>query len=294
MCVLFAAPSLAQDKTPLAKPWQYLADRLQRDHVWTKEMATLLAMLPAKPTQSPMGRKILDLYKKQFFPRPKIKPTDYYKGVVSQANAKKCRRYLEAHKSSFVRAYHTYGVPPEIAAALLFVETRLGEALADVPEDAFYTLASMAVCREPQDIASWLPKMRGVNKRMKWVAKTMPERAEWAYREFRALIIYMVANHILPKDLPGSIYGAVGLCQFMPSNISIYGADGNNDGQINLFHIDDAAMSLAKYLAKHGWKANITRDTQHALLMKYNHSKVYANTILALSDLIALERGSGE
>ncbi|MBQ7738208.1 MAG: lytic murein transglycosylase [Desulfovibrionaceae bacterium] len=293
---LLETQAVAVDSKPkvLPAPWQYLADRLVREKVWDAAMEELLFMLPAKPTQSPMGRKMRDLYKKQFFPRPKIKPTDYYKGVVTKDNAEKCAAYVKMHRQAFAAAQQKYAVPPEIAVALLFVETRLGKVLADIPEDAFYTLASMAVSREPKDISSWLPKMPGVNKRLKWVAKTMVGRAEWAYKEFKALIIYMVANRIYPKDLPGSIYGAVGLCQFMPSNISIYGADGNHDGRIDLFNIDDAAMSLAKYLAKHGWREGIDRDTQHALLMKYNHSKVYANTILALSDLIVLERGNGE
>ena len=104
----------------------------------------------------------------------------------------------------------------------------------------------------------------------------------------------MLENALEPKDLPSSIYGAIGLCQFMPSNIALYGADGDGDGRIDLFNVNDAAMSLARYLAKHGWKPGVTLAQQHSLLMKYNHSKVYANTILALADLIRLEEEGPE
>ena len=272
-----------------APAWQALEARLAQDGVAGERVTALLASLPASPTQSPMGRKMVALYQKTFFPKPAPKLTDYYKGVVCEANAKKCADYLERYRPAFLAAEKAFSVPPEIAVALLFVETRLGSVLADVPENAFYTLASMAVSREPKDISSYLPKMRGYQKRLKWMEKTMIARADWAYRETRALILYMLENDIAPKDLPSSIYGAIGLCQFMPSNIALYACDGNGDGKIDLFNVDDAAMSLARYLAKHGWKPGVTRAQQHSLLMKYNHSKVYANTILALADLIRLE-----
>ncbi|MCR5815142.1 MAG: lytic murein transglycosylase [Desulfovibrio sp.] len=270
----------------LAPVWQELRTRLAKDGVAGDGVDALLLTLPAKPTQSPMGRKMLALYKKAFFPQAPVRKTDYYKGVVTQANARTCLNYLQANASAFAAAQQRYGVPPEIAVALLFVETRLGTVLADVPENALYTLASMAVSRTPQSIDQWLPKMRGVKKRMAWLAKKMPERADWAYAEVRALIVYMLANAIAPEALPSSIYGAVGLCQFMPSNIAVYAADGDGDGRIDLFGIADAAASLARYLSLHGWKEGLSPAAMHALLMKYNHSKVYANTILALAELI--------
>lgn len=59
----------------------------------------------------------------------------------------------------------------------------------------------------------------------------------------------MLRDNVPPSHLPGSIYGAVGLCQFMPSNIAVYGADGNGDGRVDLFDTSDAIASLANYLA---------------------------------------------
>lgn len=275
--------------TGIAPCWEPLAARLKADGLSGPRVDALLATLAPMPTQSPMGRKIRELYQRRFLPRPpSAKPAPlYYKGVVTAANAELCREFITAHQAAFAAAEERYGVPPAIAASLLFVETRLGKVLGDVPENAFYTLASMAVSTEPADISAWLPRLPGYRKHLPWLTETMHKRADWAYRETRALVEHMLRDRISPEALPGSIYGAVGLCQFMPSNIATYGADGDGDGRVDLFHAPDAIASLAHYLAKHGWRAELPRERQHALLMTYNHSRTYANTILALSDLVS-------
>ena len=272
----------------LADPrWMGLRERLRADGVSDPRLDAWIDAL-GDPTQSPMGRKMRELYRRDFLPKPPpTKKPRLYRGVVTAENAAACRRFVEANRGAFERAETRYGVPASIAVSLLFVETRLGAVLADVPENAFHTLASMAVSRGIDDISDWLVKMPGWEKHKDWFARLMPRRAEWAYRETRALARVMLENDLPPERFPSSVYGAVGLCQFMPSNIPAYGVDGNGDGIVDLFQVDDAVMSLASYLARHGWKGGVPRARQHALLMTYNHADVYANTILALADLVA-------
>ncbi len=272
----------------IAPVWDGLVRRLAKDGISGPRVDAFFATLAASPTQSPMGRKIRELYNRRFFPSPRGKQQEkYYKGVVTRENASLCRQYIHEHQAAFDHAWRAYGVPPAIGSALLFVETRLGRVLADIPENAFYTLASMAISTRLDDISQWLPRLKGYEKHTVWIDETMRKRADWAYREVRALVQHMLTDNIQPDQLPGSIYGAVGLCQFMPSNISVYGADGDGDGRVNLFTDADAIASLANYLARHGWKRDMSREAMHRLLMTYNHSTVYANTILALGDLVA-------
>lgn len=285
-----SAGTAAQVPTPqaLAPQWQDLQRRLAAKGLKGPEVDALLATLGPR-TPSPMGRKMLELYRRDFMPRsskPKTPSGAVYKGVVTEANASLCRNFIAGNRQAFDRAYERYGVPPSVAASLLFVETRLGTVLKDVPENALQTLASMAESRDKSDIASYLGKMPGHEKHNDWFRSTMARRADWALNETKALIAYMIANNVQPEDLPGSIYGAIGLCQFMPSNIVPYGVDGNGDGVINLYDADDAVASLANYLAKHGWKRGQDRAAKHRTLMRYNKSVRYANTILALADVV--------
>jgi membrane-bound lytic murein transglycosylase B len=82
---------------------------------------------------------------------------------------------------------------------------------------------------------------------------------------------------------PGSIYGAIGLCQFLPSNILPYGVDADHDGRINLFTKADALYSIANYLREHGWKDNMDEVSRREAILSYNKSSVYANTVLAVA-----------
>lgn len=299
-CAASDAGAAAQASSSVASvpaAWRPLLQRLQADGLDGPDLVPLFVALGETPSQDPMGRKIRELYTKAFAPKSKPKATasagkpakparpakpPVYPGVVTPANAKRCKDFLNAHKTAFATAERTYGVPREIAVALLFVETRLGDFLGK--EKAFRTLASMAASRDPDQIPDYLAKLPDAGQRRDWIRQKMEQRSDWAYREFTALLANARAAGADPLAMPGSIYGAVGLCQFMPSNIALFGADGNGDGVINLFTVPDAVASLSNYLKKNGWKPGLTRLQQHRVIKSYNRVNIYANTILALAD----------
>ena len=111
-------------------------------------------------------------------------------------------------------------------------------------------------------------------------------KAEWAYNELKAFLTYTELHGMDPTQITGSYAGAMGIAQFIPSNIIPFGQDGNGDGRINLFEDADAILSIASYLKKHGWKQNLTRKDAYKVIYTYNHSKYYVNTILKIMDLI--------
>ena len=292
------APATPTPSEPLtvAEVWKPLLDRLRQDGLDGQEIAYLFVRLGDTPSQDPMGRKVQELYTGKFLPRPKPAsskdsapsaggvPRPWYKCFMTDANARRCRTFIDTHIEALKAAEESYGVPTEVAAALLFVETRLGDYLGE--QNAFVTLASMAASRSPDAIPDWLDKLPGVENRLDWVSARMEDKADWAYAELRALFEYSVANGVDPFEIPGSGYGAVGLCQFMPSNLPRYAVDGDGDGIIDLFAPADAVASLSNYLARHGWKKDMSIPEQIKVLRRYNNLAVYANTILALAEKI--------
>ncbi len=301
--LLFSGCSAHSAQTPsLEKPtlslestspvWQKLSERLATDGLDTEKTSALYQKL-SPPSPIPMGTKIRELYTNKFLARQKSGlrqkpfltklgiPGPWFKGVVTRANALRCKVFMAEYAQAFALARVRYGVPPEVAAALLLVETRLGAYLGK--ERAFFSLSSMAVTKDPTDIAEYLNKLPGYSEHLPWIRERMTQKAEWAYNELRALLTYCVDNGLDPLTLNGSLYGAIGLCQFMPSNIARYATDGDGDGRIDLFHAPDAILSLSNYLYIHGWKPGLSLRAQVKVLHRYNAMNIYAHTILALA-----------
>ncbi|OKP02067.1 lytic murein transglycosylase [Xenorhabdus eapokensis] len=60
------------------------------------------------------------------------------------------------------------------------------------------------------------------------------------------------------QTLKGSWAGAMGQNQFMPTSYLTYGADGDGDGQIDIWHNKaDIFASTANYLHKEGWRQGL-------------------------------------
>jgi membrane-bound lytic murein transglycosylase B len=85
----------------------------------------------------------------------------------------------------------------------------------------------------------------------------------------------------------GSFAGALGIAQFVPSSVLRFAKDGNRDGQTNLFDHEDAIESISNYLKQHGWRPSLTRNEAFRVILYYNNSKYYAETILKVSERLA-------
>ncbi|MBG3876057.1 lytic murein transglycosylase, partial [Desulfovibrio oxamicus] len=275
--------------------WNPLLGRLAADGVSGGRIDALFVRLGDAVSPDPMGRKVKELYTTKFLrpapqpappgqkPRPVRPPM--YPGVVTDENAAKCRAFLTENARWFSLAESRYGVPREVAVSLLFVETRLGTALGK--GNAFRNLAAMAAADSPDMVPDYIAALPGADGNLDWISLRMRQKSDWAYQELKALIRHADALGQDPLTMPGSIYGAVGICQFMPTNIPAYGVDGDGDGRVDLYTVGDAVFSLSNYLDRHGWQPGMRRDARYNVLKRYNNSAAYANTILALADKVA-------
>ena len=282
----------------VADTWMPLLRRLNKDGVDMGYLRAMFGRMGDAYSHEPMGTKVNELFSYKFVPRPPRKAAaqpsatpPVYKKMVTPESIAKCQAYLETHKTAFARMEEVYGVPKEVVAGLLMVETRLGTFLGH--NSSFWSLACMAAADTPDRVAPTveaLPLPMTPDKEA-WLQQILRERSTWAYKELLALIKHSMANGIDPLGMPGSVYGAIGICQFMPSNLPKFAVDGNKDGKIDLFDPADAIPSVGNYLKEHGWAGKevvaANRDVHHKTLKRYNKSNVYANTILAIAEGVA-------
>lgn len=233
----------------------------------------LTRLLAGSPQRAPEGLTAPE--------KPASSGPAVYTSILTPRRLAEARAFFLEHQELLAQVHETYGVPEDIAVALLTVETRLGTFLGE--DNAFTTLASMAACDQLSDISAAMAEETPTSSERQWLTTRMAEKAEWAYEELKALLTYCNDNNLDPLTMPGSIYGAVGICQFMPSSALRWGVDGDQDGTINLFDVADALHSMANYLNEHGWDDSNDSSRRQALY-RYNHSHAYVNTIMALAE----------
>ena len=207
---------------------------------------------------------------------------DQFAADWSINNAKK---YMGKYKEELDRTEKNYGVNSRVITAILLVESRLGKYLGK--RSTLNTLSTLASLMNPQTRSEFyhkIPPAKRISR--KKFEKSARIKSKWAYKELKAFLEYTEQEGLDPAQLPGSIAGAMGLSQFMPSSILTYGKDGNNDGSINLHTHADAIASIANYLKSHGWRPGISRKKAEKVIYHYNHSKYYVKAILKIADLL--------
>ncbi|MBQ4132534.1 MAG: lytic murein transglycosylase [Desulfovibrionaceae bacterium] len=276
--------------------WHELIERLAADGLDRQWLEQAFSRLADGFNAAPMKIKLQELYRIKFGKKNKPgqdgakQKARYLPDVLTEGNYRRCAEYLEQHMDIFLLAEAEYGVPKEVAVSLLMVETRLGAYMGR--QSALRNLASLAASTRRETFYPYLPSVAGNRQKEEWMQSVLDKRSKWAYNELKHLLSYARANGVDPAGIQGSIYGAVGYCQFMPSNVPVFGADGNNDGKINLFEPADAIFSLSNYLHVHGWTAKAGAAKQRKALLAYNRSSAYANTILKMAEEVRALRNA--
>lgn len=152
---------------------------------------------------------------------------EYRKLFLTDERVRQGVAFWRRHASWLARAQREFGVPPEIAVAILGVETQYGEHRGTWPVlDALTTLALQ-----------------------------YPPRAAFFREELKQYLLLTRELGLDPARLQGSYAGAMGMPQFMPSSWRRYAIDFDGDGRADL--LDSAADivgSVANFLRVHGWE----------------------------------------
>jgi membrane-bound lytic murein transglycosylase B len=207
-----------------------------------------------------------------------------YDQFLSKYSVHKAKRYIERHGTSLEEANRRFGVEPPVVVAVLMVETALGTYPGKYP--TINVLSTMAVSQEPEVREKILAGLTQEQKHMQSRAvrsKRLTKRASRSYRELKAVLNYAHKNDIDPFTLFGSSEGAIGIPQFLPSNIEHYGRDGDGDGRIDLFNHPDAIASVAFYLRAHHWGRAENAKQKKKVLLYYNRSNYYVDTVYTLA-----------
>jgi len=268
-----------------AAEWDPLIQRLVADGFEERTVRLLFERPEAAFDPAPMATKLRALVRTRDV-KPAEDPTYRVKTVrrdyLQPAVVKRARLYSIENKKALSQVRQKYGVPEEIVVSILMVETRLGRFTGSWR--AFNVLASMAVCEDLSRVRHHLASDLSESDVEAYALHRCQEKSDWAYRELKSLIRYAAQKEMDPLTIPGSIFGAIGLCQFMPSNVFRFGVDADGKGYVDLFTTRDALFSMGNYLKNHGWRRNMDRESRYRVLLTYNRSQVYANTVLALAE----------
>ena len=164
------------------------------------------------------------------FSRPaEAKPWhDYRKIFVTRARIRGGAAFAREHRAALERVQARFGVPPEVVAAIIGVETFYGRYTGRYRViDALSTLAFFS-----------------------------PRRGAFFRGELEEYLLFLREEGRSAADLKGSYAGAIGIPQFIPSSYRAYAIDFDGDGRRDLAgSVDDAVGSVGSYLGRHGWRA---------------------------------------
>lgn len=149
---------------------------------------------------------------------------------VDERRVREGAAFWRAQRGWLAAAYERYGVPEEIAVAVVGIESRFGRTLGTYRTlDVLLTLAF-----------------------------DYTRRADLYRAELVQFLLLCREQRLDPLALRGSFAGALGLPQFMPSSVRSFALDFDRDGRIDLMaSAADAIGSIANFLAAHGWQRDL-------------------------------------
>ncbi len=172
--------------------------------------------------------RVLELDRKQ--PEFTLTLDQYLDRVVTDRRVKLGRARLAEHRELLEAVGKRYGVQPRFIVALWGVETDFGRITG-----GFSVVGALAT--------------------LAWDGR----RSAYFRKELLEALHILDAGHITPERMQGSWAGAMGQSQFMPSSFRSFAQDYDGDGRRDIWGTRaDVFASAANYLARSGWRDDIT------------------------------------
>ena len=135
--------------------------------------------------------------------------------------------FIREHRELLERVEAQFGVPPQIVAGIIGVETKYGRIMGTYRVvDALVTLGFH-----------------------------YPPRADFFRKELEELLLLARDESLDLESITGSYAGAMGMGQFIPSSYRAYAVDFDGDGRRDLWSSnEDAIASVANYFRSHRWQ----------------------------------------
>lgn len=272
---LFAeVPTFSPKTTGPHKGWDYLALRLRQNGI------------PEKMLQDVYGDKRMPPFSEIPFAAAPKETLRQYKEFTDPKRIQIAKAQLKKHRKHFSEAEEKFSVERTVIAAILLVETHFGENTGK--SSVLNQLSRVASVGDPRNLIWNTKRLQEEDQTLK--EEEVRARARYLESVFLPEVQALMKIHgrrmLDIYSLKGSIAGAFGYCQFLPSSYLRFGVDGDEDGDIDLFSFADAIHSAAHYLHKHGWKDSLNEESKLKVLWHYNRSAPYGMTILKVAGLL--------
>ncbi len=254
--------------------WHSLAEKLKKDGFSDEELKAVFNDERMQPFSfvsfSLVPHESYDQYQSHYRPH-KIKV------------GKEC---LSRYKDYFKQASERFHVAPNVIASVMLIETFCGRFTGNTP--IFGRLARLANIDDPENLQHNFKRHHELDASVTF--EDSKNRAAYLVNTFypEILALFKISKDTGSDvfEIKGSVAGAFGLTQFLPSSFLKFGIDGDNNGTISLFTPADAISSTAHFLSSYGWDDSASRDEKKRIIWKYNHSEAYVDTILNVADLL--------
>ncbi len=187
-----------------------------------------------------LNEKVLELDRRQ----PEFSSTfwQYFNRAVTEWRVKKGQELLQKNQALLTEVTKKYGVPERILVAFWGMETNYGSYTGNTP--TIQALATLAYD---------------------------PRRRTFFSHELISALKVIEKGYVTPTKMQGSWAGAVGQCQFMPSNYLRYAVDGDGDGKKDLWHSQaDIFHSMGNFLQQLGWEKEVNWGREVKLPKHFN------------------------